>query len=256
MKRKIKYNKKIYLNKILLKNRLFIFIFILLLSSFIFIKFLSNKAKPILTNYGEMELSRLASLIINKAISKQLVESANIEDLFILTKENNEIKTIDFNPILVNKFLSTTTNSVQLSLKQIENGDIDFLELPDEIKVYDKNKLKKGIIFEIPTGIIFDSALLNNFFPKIPVKFNLIGNINSNIETRVTNYGINNSLIEVNLNIKVSMKILMPFISDEINLENKVPIAIKMVKGEVPNYYINGIDRQSNTYSSPTKKID
>ena len=254
MKRKIKYNNKIYIKKIIKKNRLLILIIILLVSTFLFIRYISIKAKPILLNYGEMELSRLASLIINKAISKQLVENADIENLFIITKDNNEIKTIDFNPIIVNKFLSTTTNSVQLSLKQIEDGDIDFLELPEEIKIYDEKKLKKGIIFDIPTGIIFDNSILYNILPKIPVKYNLIGNINSNIETKITNYGINNALLEVNLNIKLNLKILIPFISKEIVVENNIPIAIKLIEGEIPSYYFSGIDRQSTTFSLPNKK--
>ena len=254
MKRKIKYNKKIYIKKYILKNRLLILVIILSMSTFMLINFISIKARPILLNYGTMELTRLASLIINKAISKQIVESTDIDDLFIITKSNNEIKTIDFNPIIVNKFLSITTNSVQLSLKQIEDGDIDFLELPEEIKVYDEKKLKEGIIFEIPSGIIFDNSLLYNILPKIPVKYNLIGNINSNVDTKVTNYGINNALLEVDLNIKLNLMILMPFISKDIVVENNIPLAIKLVEGKIPEYYFSGINRQSKTFSLPNEK--
>ena len=204
--------------------------------------------------YAEMEITKLSNIIINKAISKQLVENASIDDLFIVTKDSNgEIKTIDFNSVVVNKFLSTTTSSIQLSLKQIEEGNIDLLELPDELLIhYDEKNLKKGIVYEIPSGVIFGNSFLSNLGPKIPIKFSLLGDINSNIKTKITNYGINNALMEVSMQIKVTEKALLPFLSKKIVVENSVPISIKMIEGSIPNYYFNGIDRESTTFSLPT----
>ena len=189
-----------------------------------------------------------------KSVSKQLVENANIENLYIITRNSNdEIKTIDFNPVIVNKFLSTVASSIQLSLKRIEEGDVDLLELPDDILVeYDKEKLKKGIIYEIPSGVIFGNSFLSNLGPKIPVRFHLMGDISSSVSTKITNYGINNALIEVNLNIKLTIMSVLPFLSKKIKIDNSVPISIKMIEGNIPSYYFNGIGKETATFSLPT----
>jgi len=39
--------------------------------------------------------------------------------------------------------------------------------------------------------------LLSNLGPKIPVKFDLVGEVIINIETKITNYGINNAMMEI-----------------------------------------------------------
>ena len=43
--------------------------------------------------------------------------------------------------------------------------------------------------------------MLHNIFPKIPVKIELIGNTFCRLKTDVTQYGINNALIKVNVEV-------------------------------------------------------
>jgi len=107
---------------------------------------------------------------------------------------------------------------------------------------YDKENLKKGIVFKIPSGVVFNNSLLANVGPKIPVRFTLIGDVLSGVNTNVTNYGINNALLEVNVNIKLTLKVILPIASKEVNVETNVPIAIKMIQGSVPDYYSNGLN--------------
>lgn len=254
MRRRARFKKKYLISHMKRSSKFVLTILLILVMIVVSFRFIHKKASPILMKYAEMEITKLANIVINRAISKQLVENASVENLFIVDKNaNGEIQTIDFNPIVVNKFLSTTANSIQLNLKQIEEGNVDFLELPDDVAIhYDKENLKKGIIYEIPSGIIFGNSLLSNIGPKIPVRFSLVGDISSNIHTKITNYGINNAMIEVNLNIKLTEMALLPLLSKKIIIENNIPIAIKMIEGSIPNYYFNGIDKQSTTFSLPT----
>lgn len=254
MKRRVRLRKKIYVGNMMKSHKLILAFFLFLIVLFFSFKWIHKKAYPTLEKFAELETSKLASIIVNKAISKQMVENASIENMFIITRGNNdEIKAVDFNPVVVNKFLSTTTTSIQLSLKQIEEGNVDLLELPDDVLVkYDKENLKKGIIYEIPTGIIFGNSFLGNLGPKIPVRFHLMGDIHSNVKTKVTNYGINNALIEVSIYIRLNMLSILPFLSKELKIENTVPLSIKMVEGNIPNYYFNGVGRETATFSLPT----
>ena len=130
-----------------------------------------------------------------------------------------------------------------MNLKNLEEGNLDLLEASDDVLIYyDKENLKKGIIFRIPSGIVFNNSLLTNIGPKIPVRFTLVGDVLSGINTKVTNYGINNALLEVSVNIKLTLKVILPISTKEVNVETNVPIAIKMIQGNVPNYYSNGLN--------------
>ena len=214
---------------------------------------MNQMLKPMLLNYAEIEIKKLSNIIINRAVSKQLVEDANAKDLVVTTKDaNGNIQTIDFNPVVVNKFLSTMINSVYLNLKQIEEGNIDFLELPDDVLIaYDEKKLKKGIVYEVPIGLLLNYPILVNLLPKVPIKYHLIGEISGNIHTSITNYGINNALLEVNIHIKITMMSLLPLMTDQFNIETEVPLAIKMVEGNIPSYYFGGMERESMNFTLP-----
>ena len=241
MKKTMNLRKKIVIKKINLLIFSFVLVFIIIILLF---KIINERINTILFDYATLESRKFASIIINKAIEKNVATDLVIEDLYIVSKkENNEITSVDFNPAIVNKVLTKVTSSVQMNLKNLEEGNLDLLEASDDVLIYyDKENLKKGIIFRIPSGIVFNNSLLTNIGPKIPVRFTLVGDVLSGINTKVTNYGINNALLEVSVNIKLTLKVILPISTKEVNVETNVPIAIKMIQGNVPNYYSNGLN--------------
>lgn len=215
---------------------------------------LNKKVSPVLLNFAEVETVKLSNLIINRAITKQVASEININQLFNIIQNNEgEIQTIDFDPIVVNKVLSATTNLVQLYLKALEQGNVDLVEIPEDVLIeYDKEKLRKGIIYEIPIGAVFKNAFLSNLGPRIPVKLNLIGNVISNVNTKVNQYGINNALIEVYIQIEVTEQVNLPLMSKKVTVATDIPVALKVVQGKVPIYYQgSGIDKNSSILALP-----
>ena len=226
--------------KFKIKNSILI-ILLLIISLFISLKFINLKVNPILLDYANMEARKLSSIIINDAVSKNF-KSINVDDLFIITKDNEEIKSIDFNPIIVNQALTSTTTLIQTNLKYLEQGKIELLNLnTDALIDYNTDKLRQGIIYEIPSGVIFGNSFLANIGPKIPVRFSIVGDIVSYVNTNVTDYGINNALIEVNVVLDLSIQVILPFVTDKIDIETSIPVALKLIQGGVPNYYLNGL---------------
>ena len=74
------------------------------------------------------------------------------------------------------------------------------------------NSLKKGIIYEIPFGVVFNNSLLANMGPSIPVRLQLSGNINSYLKTKCKKLWYNNALIEISIqNGEWKNKSLLPF---------------------------------------------
>ncbi len=226
--------------RIKFKNSILI-IFLLIISIFLALKFINLKVNPVLLDYANMEARKLASIIINDAINKNF-NDIDIDELFIITKEENEIKAIDFNPIIVNQVLTNTTTLIQTNLKYLEQGKIELLNLnTDALIDYNTDKLRQGIIYEIPSGVIFGNSFLANIGPKIPVRFSLVGDIVSYVNTNVKDYGINNALIEVNIVLELSEQLILPFVTDKISIDITIPVALKLIQGTVPNYYLNGL---------------
>jgi len=222
-----------------IQNKLLIIIFIIAILVIFDLNILSNNIMPRLMNYACQESYKIGTLIINDAVSKKVVEELNIDDLFLITYDKKgEIVSIDFNTIIVNKVLTQATHQVELSLKYLETDKLDLIDLPKNITITDNKH--EGLLIMIPSGIAFKNVLLANLGPKIPVKLEMIGSAISGIETHVTNYGINNALIELYLTIEVNLNVIMPFVSNKETIKTSVPLALKMLKGHVPEYYLNG----------------
>lgn len=229
------------------KNIVLITIILLIIIIVLILKYVSKNINPILMEYAKEEATRLSSIILNYSTKKN-IENFNTDNLFIITKENESIKTIDFNSKEVNKLLTNITYDVQNYFKKIDEGDISTLEL-NYFNYSNKNNLKKGIIYEIPIGVLSGNSVISNIGPKIPVRINLYGEVLSKIDTKITNYGINNALIEVLVNINIKTRVILPFTSEIDNISISIPIAIKLIEGSVPNYY--GISDGSKYYSIP-----
>ena len=230
-------------HKLKFSNIVVILIILISVSVLLLCKVFNTKIRPVFIKIANSESKKLATLIINDSVGKQLTSNLTFDNLFNITKDNNgNITSIDLNSIIVNKVLTTTTSTAILNLKLLEEGKIELLELPDSVIVsYDKDDLKKGIIYKIPTGLIFGNTILSNTGPKIPVKFSLIGSVTSNINTKITNYGINNALIEVYIDISVELEVILPLITDNIEVTTSIPIAIKLIQGNIPEYYSSGL---------------
>lgn len=228
-------------------NFVIFIVIILIIMIVLILNFISLKVNPVLLDYAQMEARKIASIIINDAVNHKITNDIDIEELFIITRDtNNEVKTIDFNPIVVNQILTETTILVQSNLRYLEQGKVDMLNLMNNALIdYNQDKLKQGIIYEIPSGVIFGNSFLANIGPKIPVKFSLVGDIVGYINTNVTDYGINNALIEVNIVLELSEQVILPFVSEKITIDTTIPVALKLIQGSVPNYYLNGLNSPS-----------
>ncbi|MBQ8472914.1 MAG: sporulation protein YunB [Bacilli bacterium] len=211
--------------------KLFIIILLIIILATLLIKFLNKRIMPIYMNYQEGEMKRLITTVINKSITDDITSEFDVSELFITnTNESTKTVIIDFDPVILNRVMSSISDIVYDNLKLISEKD--------------QNTLKKynvsDSIFYIPTGVIFkNSVFLNNLGPKIPVKMELISSVNPNIETKVSEYGINNSLIEVFIHVNVSVRMILPTKSKEMEIVVVVPLAVKLIQGNIPENYLD-----------------
>lgn len=207
---------------------LFIILILIILLSFTLLKLITKNISPIMMEYSKSKVKRLASLVINKGITDDVLNKINTQELFIVDKSNNEeIITITLDPLMVNRIESSVTDKVESILSLIEKNDQELLAKYNINSEY----------FVIPSGIVFNNGLMANVGPLIPIKMKLIGNVKSEVITSLKEYGINNSLITVSVNITVELKVILPLTIDSVSITNSVPVAIKLIQGKVPNYY-------------------
>ena len=214
----------------MIKRKLFIFfviVFFIFIIAIIGINIINDKITPLVINYSTGQMKRITSIIINRSINSDMLNKDDLDNLFMVSKDNN-IVTISLDSIIVNKITDIISDACEDNLRLVEEGKYQEL----------KSKFNIGKeYFFVPSSIIFKNTLFSAIGPSIPINIKYLGNVTSNLKTEVKEYGINNSLITIYVDINVEMLVILPFSSKEINITNLVPIVIKMINGEVPRIY-------------------
>lgn len=236
--------------KIRISTKISTIITLIIIVTYLFINYCSQKVFPVLMQQAQIDCKKMAILIIKNSLNDEVLKVLDDDMYNVVQNKNGEIQTIDFNPIVVNKFLNKTTSVVSQNLRNLEKGNIDDISFIDKDD-YDVENLKNGVISRIPMGVTTNNILLSNLGPKIPVKINMIGNVVSNVETKISNYGINNAMIEIFAKVEVTEEVILPFQTKQIKVVNNVPVAIKIINGNVPEYYGSSLNEKSNILSIP-----
>lgn len=216
---------------------------------------ISSNLTPTLLDLAEVKLNKYSTAIVNKAISQVLEDKIDTSGLFQVVKSSTgEIQMLDFDPIVVNHVLNVATTVVQNNIRLMEEGELDSIGIYDlNLSDEDMLNLKEGIAVALPLGKVLGITMLANLGPKVPVRFHYIGDVNSNITTKVTQYGINNALIEIGIHLEMTAQIYLPLSSSVKVLNCDIPIVIKMIQGVVPNFYNGTITGNSSQYSLPVE---
>ncbi len=251
MRKKYRRRRRFYHGPIKKKHKIIIFI-ILLILLFLYVFYQINAViTPILMTHAETEVRNLSLFIINDAVTDDIIDQTEVDELYVTTKSQNTIQSVDFNTFKVNQLLRDLNENVWERLTSLQEGNLERLNIEDSFfHNYNQDNLKKGVIYEIPFGVVFKHSLLSNLGPKIPVKLSFSGNMNSYLKTNVKNYGINNVMIEISIQIDVEERILLPFHSKKIAVSSEIPLAIKIIEGQVPNYYSTGLKENSPIISA------
>lgn len=211
----MKTKKKPIIKKILLT------IVIILVLSFNFLSFIGNKITPKVTSLAKVSLNHHI-----KNIASNFKEyTYNNKDILIPTYNNkNEVTSLTYDMKVVYEIAGAFTSNIKSSLKE-KNNNIPFITETNNNK----------ILFMIPIGALSNQALFTSMGPKIPVQIYFVDNVFTEIKTKVTDYGINNALIEIYLSINLTYEIVSPFVREQVTLNYNLPIDQKIITGVVPN---------------------
>lgn len=215
MKLKERLKRKYY---ILITFLISLFLFIIIFSLY------SKKINPKLNDYIDF--------LVKDEIYKKVIKSNN----FITNEEVNDILYIDKNKSNEIVYLDYDIDKTYKLL----NKYIDSL----------KKDNSKSKILTVPFFIASDNIIISSLGPKVKFKYEIIDNVKGKIKTKVTDFGVNNALVEMYFELEIGYLVVIPMNKKESVLKTEILISSKIINGKVPTFYGKNIFKESGVSTS------
>lgn len=224
----------IYFN---MKNKLIIIFIILVISIVLSTKYFGRLVEEKMSVYVYEEVDRVTKMLIREVLDEEFLNSLNINDLYQVN-DTLDVSSIDYDVVKVNKILGIINNKISDRLHDFDSGEVDLLYEGTNFLRYSKDD-SVGMAIKVPLGVLFSNPIISSIGPKVPVRLLLSGQVESDLVTSIKQYGINNVLLEIDIKIVVSEKIVFPFSSRYVDVCFEFPLVIKLISGKVPENYLN-----------------
>jgi len=226
---------KLRFKRLSLKKRRLIF-FSLLISFFLFFQtflYIEKNLEPILVSIAQARVKQIATNAVNDAISKKIAQNTNFKDLIEFDYDNNGIiRAATFNYSEYARIVGEATARVELTLNELE-------------------KLKE----RIKLGAAFESELLADIGPEIPISIVPIGSVEVMPRLYFQDAGINGVIMIVLMDIKAEVQVVIPFVTEPTVIKTSIPIAQSTIFGEVPQFYYDGKGTYYGTNPSSSPNV-
>jgi len=233
-----------YKKKNLLSIKISFVILSVIILVFLLFSWFSNNLTPKLIHVAELSMNKY---ILHTASNfKTFTLEKNSSDNFLKISENQEgeISGIDYDMMKIYQLADRLTND-------LENNIMDCTILNEYLMKDETYAQEDGLLLFFPIGLLSDSIFLANLGPKIPVLVKFIHSVFSSVKTRVRDYGINNVLLEVYLDITVNYEILTPITMEEKSFQYELLLDSKVIQGKVPSLYGGMLESRSAFFDIP-----
>ena len=193
-------------------------IIVMIILLFNIILYLFNKRiLPSVLSIGEVKMKSEAVKIINEESVKVFSDDFNYEDIINIEKDSEG-------------------NIVMLRADTVRQN---YLASQVVLNCNDKLKELGELGVKIPIGYLTNNVRFYTLGPKITVKMQQVGNIETSYESIFESAGINQTRHKIYLNVKSKMRVIVPFHSDEIEVTCQIPISDTVIVGKIPDTAIN-----------------
>lgn len=197
------------------KIKIFFVFCVFVLASVLF-SYAENSVKPILRTMATANVEIIAGEKISEAIEEQMVsEEYDLDNIISFEKDTEgRINAVKTNIVTANRLKSAISLAVLDKIGQISESEVS-----------------------VPSGNLTGWALLSGRGPSIPVKTVPVGSVKTNLQSKLTNGGINQTLHRIILEITVNMNVILPreTVSSEIMMN--VVVSETVIVGTVPEYF-------------------
>lgn len=214
-------------------RRFSFFILTLIMCFCCFVNYIKNNLYEKFFDYGEYQCSNVFYGVLNFVVSEQL-DGVSVENSMLET--NGSIITIDYNVEMLNSIAKNVVNRMLNILHQLEFGGLDKKTFNHLNK--DEEIIKEYLLYYVSLGMVFDNFLVGNLGIKLPIRYQTVGKLKGEVVSTIQEYGINSALIEIKLCVSGKSSVLLPLKTKEVDISLSVPLAVKIIHGQIPDYYI------------------
>ena len=203
--------------------------------SIFFLFLIDHCLKSLLSSYIDSEVERVTSIVVHKALE---TVNKDRDDYFTIVKEEGNTSKIRYNTKKINQFNDMLVKEIEQEYREIEFGNYDSYHYAMQEKLRKKYPFfKNGYLCEVSFNSLRGSTMFGNVGPVIPIKLSFMGYVNSTVEIRTHEYGVNNTIVEVDSIVTVSNLVTMPISSKMHQTIVKNVLSLEIITGEVPQYY-------------------
>ncbi|MEN8078932.1 sporulation protein YunB [Clostridioides difficile] len=196
--------------------RLIIFIMIIVLLNSILYLF-NKRILPTVLSIGEVKMKSEAIRVINEESVKVYEDNFKYDDIIIIEKDDEgNITMIRADTVKQNSLASQVVLSCDEKLSEL--GEM-------------------GV--KVPLGYLTNNVMFYKMGPKINVKMQEIGSITTSYESVFESAGINQTRHKIYLNLKATIRIIVPFNSKDVEITSQIPVSDTVIVGKIPDTAIN-----------------
>lgn len=210
------------------KYKTIIFILLILILSFLFNIYFGekyrSKTKKIIKINNE--------IIVKNEVNKFLIdEKIKIKDEYYFVKYNDDGEIIDAGLRMneVNQYIGSYVENLSNNL----NKKLKFKNMK---KYYRFIKINDNQYIYFPLGIIYNNPFIYYNGPKIILNYCYEFLVDYSIDTKLEQYGLNNTLIKTYLKLNIYEKEFQPSVSSRNIYKHKVLLSSKLINGRVSNF--------------------
>lgn len=164
--------------------------------------------------YAKKTASVKASQEIEALIRKAIIDDLDKDVMSYEKDKDGKIISMSLDASLANNIMASTLEHLDEVMANIKYDDL-----------------------YVPIGYCFSDSLFFSYGPKVKLRLKPIGSYKVNILSNVSSVGINNSLVEIVLEIKTEFQIMIPLRRENYEIVNYIPLSTLIVQGEVPGLY-------------------
>lgn len=174
---------------------------------------LNRAITPAISNVADGEIKRRTVDILNKTILKEYSDKFNYDEVIKVDKDSEgNIIMLRADTLKMNQIACEVAIRAQEELK--ESGSINI---------------------KIPVGYIFRNNIISNMGPKVTVKAQPMGSIDTEYSSKFQSEGVNQTKHSIYINVKTNVRVIFPMSVSKLEVKTQVPLAETIIVGKVPN---------------------
>ncbi len=190
-------------------------LFILVLFSVLTLMVVERRLAPVLHAWAQTRAIYLATRAINVAVEEMMAVSLSSTTMAYLIRDGaGNLQGVQYDMGEVNRVSSQATHKILQTLNNMGEE-----------------------VFPIPLGQLTGLDFLASWGPGIPVRMIPAGGLTTTPVASFESAGINQTWHRLLLDIQVTMRVVVPLMSEEILVSTQVPIVEEVFIGSVPTWY-------------------